>query len=588
MKPVTIPKAKDGYYHPKNEQEISDLVNKAREEGLEIRSRGSAHSVSQAIYTGYIPDEMNKVNQEHPPETDNINLILDQYRGVELYDKDQRIVAVDAGTNLGVDPFDPTKTSTLENSLLQQLDKKWGWTVSNLGGIDFQTVGGFMSTGSSGGSLRHSIHDDLWGLRIIGSDGEPYEIRLDSDDDPNHDKFHAAGVAMGLFGIISKLYFKCVPVYNIQGQEASTRWDDASMQMFEYDPDDKLKRPSLENFLKEVEYTRLMWWPQRGIDQVVTWQAQRIEPVPGFRPSPYQEFSNYPNVGEPVCSIFYITMGNYQDLSQVKHHLDRSFNALRQGLIGYLSDTFLKSVAKPIAIAVTGLLRLLLHLVTSMSKSWLNNHRPAAFSWFINTFQGLDSDKSGMSQYTPQNFQDIGWKGLPMDNSASDDLMPTEFTEIWIPIGRAEKVMCLLRDYFATAKTIEEAYELTGYYAIELYGSKPSPFWMSMSYTDGKDEWKDGVIRLDIFWFEFNPGNPSKIFFPPFWKLLRDNDIPNRLHWGKFHPILTDGDPDNWVEFYRSQYPHWDEFLAMRAEKDPSGVFLNDYWRRHLGLEAKS
>ncbi len=40
------------------------------------------------------------------------------------------------------------------------------------------------------------------------------------------------------------------------------------MQMFEYNPKGKLKRPSLETFLKEVEYTRLMWWPQRDIDQV--------------------------------------------------------------------------------------------------------------------------------------------------------------------------------------------------------------------------------------------------------------------------------------------------------------------------------
>ena len=55
MKPLTISKAEDGYYHPKSEQEIIDLVNRAREQGLEIRSRGSAHSVSQAIYTGDIP-----------------------------------------------------------------------------------------------------------------------------------------------------------------------------------------------------------------------------------------------------------------------------------------------------------------------------------------------------------------------------------------------------------------------------------------------------------------------------------------------------------------------------------------------------
>lgn len=579
---MTISKAVDGLYHPRSEQEIISLVKMARDKGLEMRCRGAAHSVSLAIYTDPMSVALNRVNKEKPPVTDNINCMLDQYRGIELVDRRRRIVAVDAGVNLGKDPFDPTGTSTWANSLLQRLADDYGWTVSNLGGIDFQTVGGFISTGSSGGSITHSIHDNLYGLRIIDGNGEPYEVMLDDPDDPDHQKFYAAGVAMGLFGIVSRVYLKCVPVYNIVGQEASTTTTGAAMSMFGDDPKDP--RIGLQDFLKKVEYTRLMWWPQRGIDQVVTWQAARMKAVPGFRPSPYQEFSNYPNVGEPVCSIFYITMGNYQDLSRVKFYLDRSFNALREGIAGYLQDTFLKPVGSLLAGGTTALLRGLLHTLVAVAKPLIGKYRPAAFAWFIRKFQGLDSAKSGMSRATPQSFQDVGWKGLPMDNSASDDLMPTEFTEIWMPVNRAQEVLRLLRDFFAEPGSVAEAYERTGYYAIELYGAKPNPFWMSMAYTDGQDEWKDGVIRLDIFWFEYNPGNPAEIFFPRFWNLLREKNIPNRLHWGKYHPEIAEDDPDGWVEFYRGQYPHWDDFLAMRAEKDPAGIFLNDYWRRHLGI----
>jgi hypothetical protein len=580
---MTISKAADGLYHPTNEEELVGLVKLAKKEGLVIRCRGSAHSVSLAIYTDPIEGVVNRVNQEVPPVTDNINCMLDQYRSIEVIDKEERIVLVDAGINLGIDPFDPTHTSSWENSLLQQLADDYGWTVSNLGGIDFQTVGGFMATGSSGGSITHSIHDNFWGMRIIDGNGDIYTVKMDDPDDPDHEKFHAAGVSMGLFGLVSKIYLKCVPVYNIQGQEASTSSADASMQVFTDDPNDP--RPSLETFLREVEYTRLMWWPQEGIDQIVTWQAQRIDPVPGFRRSPYQEFSNYPNVGEPVCSIFYITMGNLPDLSKVKSELDYSFLKLKEGLTTFLEDTFLGKLGGPLASGISALARLVLHASVAIARPYLIKHRPSAFAWFIRTFQGLDSAKSGMSKDTPQSFQDSGWKGLPMDNSASDDLMPTEFTEIWIPVTRAQHVMQLLKAYFDRATDLDDAYERTGYYAIELYGSKPNPFWMSMAYSDGKDEWKDGVIRLDIFWFEFNQGNPAEIFFPRFWNMLKEHKIPNRLHWGKYHPVVADGDPEGWVEFYKGQYPRWDDFLAMRAEKDPAGIFLTDYWRRHLGIE---
>ena len=28
----------------------------------------------------------------------------------------------------------------------------------------------------------------------------------------------------------------------------------------------------------------------------------------------------------------------------------------------------------------------------------------------------------------------------------------------------------------------------------------------------------------------------------------------------------------------------WDDFLALRAERDPNNIFLTDYWRDRLGL----
>jgi D-arabinono-1,4-lactone oxidase len=58
---------------------------------------------------------------------------------------------------------------------------------------------------------------------------------------------------------------------------------------------------------------------------------------------------------------------------------------------------------------------------------------------------------------------------------------------------------------------------------------------------------------------------------------------PYRLHWGKFQPAYTRGDR-TWVDFFRAQYPRWDDFLALRERRDPNNVVLNAYWRDRFGL----
>ena len=129
----------------------------------------------------------------------------------------------------------------------------------------------------------------------------------------------------------------------------------------------------------------------------------------------------------------------------------------------------------------------------------------------------------------------------------------------------------------------DEAYRRTGTYAWELYAAMPAPFWLSPAYSSGDDEWKDGAMRVDPYWFADNSADPTETLFAGLWGLLRDNGIPFRLHWGKFQPPIARGDRD-WVDFFRSQYPRWDDFLALRAERDPNNVFLTDYWRDRFGL----
>ena len=582
MTPTIISQGSDGFYHPASEEELIGLVKKANQEGRLLRVRGSAHSVACAIYTDPCTEDENHVNKETPPPGDNLNVMLDKYRAIVNVDEENMLVTVQAGINLGEDPNDPTGTSTLENSLLYQLWNDKGWTLSDLGGVIHQTVSGFVSTGSSGGSLTYSINENLHSFRIIDGAGNPYEVSVE-DSDP--DAFNAAALSMGLLGIISTMTFKCVPTFNISGQEAITTYDEALVDLFGSGDE---RRPSFENFLKEVEYTRLVWWPQRGGERIIVWQAQRIDPEYGFRPVHYQEFGDHPEISEVAISIFYTIIGNLDDLSQVKSHLDATFDQLQEALqfyldqkehLGELGKIIADVLAKALEFGIDAAIELLIPLAPII-KALL----PDIFPIVLNIFMPLDSTKKGMEKGEPQCFRDYGWHGLPMDNQASDTLIPTEFTEIWLPIGRTEQVMNILNNYFTEPKSKHEALKRTGTYAWELYGAGSTNLWMSPSYSNGDDEWKDGVFRIDPYWFAGNAGNPAEIFYPQLWNLLRENEIPFRLHWGKFHPIVKEGDTDGWVAFFRSQYAQWDDFLALRAEKDPNNIFLTEYWRDRFGL----
>lgn len=579
---ASITKGADGFYHPASEEELAALVKQAYTEGRQFRVRGSVHSVACAIYTDPCVAGENRVNNQSPPESDNINVMLNKYRSFRVVDHEKMLVEADAGINLGVDPSDPTHTSTVENSLLYQLWNDYGWTLSDLGGITHQTVSGFVSTGSSGGSLTYSINNNLYAFRIIDGQGNVYEV---SREDTNPDEFRAAALSMGLLGVISTITFKCVPTFNITGQEAITTYDECSVDLF---GDGSDGRPSLEEFLKKVEYTRLEWWPQRGGERMITWQCQRIVPQYGFRAVRYQEFGNYPEVTQVAISIFYTIIGNLDDLSAAKPKLEETFTQLKEVLdfvlqykeeLGKFGEILADVIDKALEFGVDAAIDLLSGFAPVI-KALL----PHLFPVILDIFEPLDSTKKGMEKGEPQSFRNTGWQGLPMDEQASDDLVPTEFTEIWLPIGRTQEAMNLMNNYFLSAKTSAQSLKRTGTYAWELYGAGPTEIWMSPSYSSGDDEWKDGVFRIDPYWFEGNAGDPAEVFYPQLWNLLRDNGIPFRLHWGKYQPIIEEGDPDGWVAFFRSQYPKWADFLAKRATKDPNNIFLTDYWRDRFGL----
>lgn len=171
-----------------------------------------------------------------------------------------------------------------------------------------------------------------------------------------------------------------------------------------------------------------------------------------------------------------------------------------------------------------------------------------------------------------------------MDNTADDIIVPTMFTEIWVPLSRATEATTTLQQYFSKDHKDFNDFYRTGNNGWELYASKPSPAWMSMSYSNGGDEWKDGVFRVDPYWFVHNSGNPRELY-RPIWLLFKKKGIPFRLHWAKVFPALDDKEITA-KDLVADQYPQLEKFLDLRKKRDPSGIFLSSYWSHWLGLSG--
>jgi len=562
----TIPIGSDGFYHPSTEDEIIQLVKKAYDEKQEIRCRGAAHSVSRVIYTDPgkgDPPTPNRVSEQKPPKGPNLNLMLDNYMQLTWIDEKNGIIEVEAGIHLGKDPLDPTGKSSLENSLLYQTFLK-GWTLADLGGITHQTVSGFMMTGSAGGTLMYTLEDNLLALRVIDGTGKVEWIEKDKDED----LFNAAALSLGLLGIISKVRFKLTPNFYIYGQMITKKTDaaDSPIDLYGNGGSDK---PSMEEFIRQTPYTRILWWPQKGVERIVIWEAVRNPSIPVFDPVPYYEFTTKPfstQLEQLGASVLFTLLGN-KGFLKTWRKLGKDFKQFKNNLRKDWLKNEGKFLGGFISGAITFILKVLFFFVVlffSIFKSLLIKLYPT----IVDILQPLTKD--GKAQL----FMDYMWRSLPMDNGADDILMGTEFTEIWIPVSETAHTMRVLKKLFD-----EKGTDASGYYSTELYAGKKSSFWLSPSY--GGD-----MFRVDVFWYINNEGNPAAKggFYSQFWDTLRKENIPFLLHWAKFIPEYN---YKEWAEYYRSMHPKWNDFMELRKQRDPKNIFLNDYWSQHLFGEVK-
>ena len=557
----------DGFYHPATVDDVVDLVHKARKEQAVLRVKGSGHSVPQAIY----PDEFPYRQAEYyaPAEASNryrlnfqpvnvpdgqIPVLLDKMNSVRFEDVTDaqgntlHLVHAGAGVHLGKDPYDPTETSTYKNSLFYQMEQK-GLCVRDTGGITHQTVGGFLATGSAGGSLKWSLEPNIYAFEFVDGSGNVHTCSRDE----NKDLFDAVGVSMGLLGIVTQVTFRADERFDIKGTETIRPIKDYAGEIDFFSTGDT----SLENFLKKAEYSRLLWWPQKGCEKMTVWEAHTMEKdeyrAPNsvvindekvFVPKPYQEVTWYfgsPLLMDNLGDVFYSLVAWWPTW-------------LGKAISGSWWRMFIQS------------------FVETFWYGWI---LPKLLEVFVPT----DKKKDGVWQ--PQQFWDTWWRGLPMDNQMDDRLMDVVFTEIWVPLEHTAAVMNTLKDMYEKG-----GLRATGTFSCELYATKASEFWMSPAY-------QKEVFRVDVFLSGTDVFNPRE-YYQQFWEALKPYDF--RTHWGKWQPGVDDikgshaesdlpDDAAEWREYLRNLYPKWDDFLALRDKMDPDQIFVNDYWRSRFDIK---
>jgi len=475
------------FRHPGSERELVLLVDEARARKVQLRVRGSLHSHEHAIFTD--------AGDEH------INVQLDRYNRVVVWDDAKLQVTVQSGMHLGVDPLDPGSNDG--NSLLRAMNDR-GWALPDLGGITHQTVGGFLSTGSMGGSTHFDFAESIACIRLVAGDGKVYELRANPSDpaDAETNPFFGAAVAMGLYGIVSTVTFQCVPRFDIIGKQMTRTYARSPVDLFGG------RDGGLRKWMDDNQYNRLLLWPQKNVKKVQLWSARRTVPADAARTHKAGKFAAKPfqQVPELLQSVAHA----------IYEHTDRTPPPYPKGTVDGMT---------------------------------------AAINTFI-----TEGDEE---------FWDAWFTGLPMDNKVSDRFLPTEFTELFVDIGKTEAAMKTLNDFWEQ----DDRMGRTGPNATEVYPARASKFWMSPSY--GRDS-----FRIDVFWFKSGATDPDAVFYPQYFHLLSQFDF--RFHWGKHLslPNSTTG-----PAYRRRVSPAWDSFMKWRQWFDKDQIFVTKYWRDHLGIQ---
>lgn len=237
----------DGIYHPASAEDVQTLVKYAINNKLKVRVAGAEHSPQASIFS----------KNDH-----EVRMKLDgMLKNVDFIEKkeDYAIVEVGAGCYIGINPEDPA--SNEKNSLVYQLDQQ-GYALPQLGGITHQSFGGFLGTGSSGGSMTESLHKTIQSIRYVDGRGQLQEITADNP------KFYGFVASVGLLGPTVSYTIKVPRRYLVKGNEKNCLFQDSCLV-----PDQK-GYTKLKEALTQNKFAHYLWYPLSS--RVVEYNATAI------------------------------------------------------------------------------------------------------------------------------------------------------------------------------------------------------------------------------------------------------------------------------------------------------------------------
>ena len=106
----------------------------------------------------------------------------------------------------------------------------------------------------------------------------------------------------------------------------------------------------------------------------------------------------------------------------------------------------------------------------------------------------------------------------------------------------------------------------------------PLPFPIEVRFTAADDIWLSTAYERDNAYIAIHQYHrmDHHRYFAAFEAIVAEH--AGRPHWGKLHTLDA--------ERLASLYPRFDDFLAVRRQLDPGGLFANAYLEQVLGAPS--
>eukprot|EP01060_Flectonema_neradi_P001649 TRINITY_DN109_c0_g1_i4.p1 TRINITY_DN109_c0_g1~~TRINITY_DN109_c0_g1_i4.p1 ORF type:complete len:600 (+),score=162.56 TRINITY_DN109_c0_g1_i4:56-1801(+) len=502
----------DGVSYLSTDAELRQAILDAKAQGKKLRVAGSQHSKPAAVF-GDDPTKTKKVKLTG--DLKSINVISQT--------ADELVVEVGAGCSLGIDGFD--MMSTPENSLFRTVDAL-GYAFPMTGGVSEQTVGGYLSTSTSGGSLQHTTADIIDQIQFMDGMGNLHTAVKGTD------LFNAVGTSMGMLGVLTRVTFRLPPRFYVQGVEETVPFADSLLS----------SSSALRDACENNEYFRAFVWAQPGVNVVTQTYSKRVA----------------------IEDVTYAPM---------KSPFDPSFSIGGAAILWYLNVQAALPDDSP------------LKLEMSYAGSTLINFAVPQFSHSFNetwhVALPIDDPKDPelvrldpASHLLRVQFSEF-WVAYD-DLELVYDIMAAHFGEFNFPNLGAP----FFHEYYPAK---ESPFWMSMSYGHDMIRFEPF-FWEYQTYQSAADFFQvywDLLLKIPsarMHWGKWHPV-PGSVPTSDDHDDNDDNDDDDSDSDDKKHTRKTQ------EKYLKERYPKYKKFMKLRKTYDPDEVFATDYWKGLLGMK---